>query len=451
MNEIRQTISCKSDFVSIRGHKVNKTMIKHISLTWFVLVLISIITSDIFINFSITNLRTDDIYYQYFYLSHDTGYTHPIDVTKPIRNINDIVLSQINHYQSMNGRFVVHTITQLFCGLLDRNVFNFFNTLVFAGMLLLLPSFFKVKDALMSIIVVCPFWLLFPYKACYTMSIAFAVNYLWTSAACVLFLYLLSNNHTIIKNKIIRYVSFFSFGAIVGSMHEGFTFGIGFALFIHTIICLIKKRSINWPLILGFWIGCMALLASPANLSRIVINHSESTTNILDFIDKRLLVFSHLRRFWIAMVLVIIMSIKEDGYIKFNDKNINLPNIVLGCLLFVLVIGFVNERSLFGIEFFSTLLIINIVCHSRIFNSIAKYIAVLLTFLVIYGCGKIYHYSQIYSDEYTEVCQQIKNNQIIVLNDIQPSFWTKYFNHFNSFEYEINTIKFECEYTKKRK
>lgn len=87
------------------------------------------ILSIVGIAFLILNILTpeylDDYLYKYAFVNGkaDTNY--------PIQTINDIIYSQINHYQAFNGRVLIHTFVQLFTGILGKGVFNLVNALVF--------------------------------------------------------------------------------------------------------------------------------------------------------------------------------------------------------------------------------------------------------------------------------------------------------------------------------
>ena len=58
-------------------------------------------------------LRWDDLMYQYVWLDHkEVNLLHPIDLNNRVDDFQEAFVSQCNHYKVMNGRFIVHYMTQ---------------------------------------------------------------------------------------------------------------------------------------------------------------------------------------------------------------------------------------------------------------------------------------------------------------------------------------------------
>jgi hypothetical protein len=49
-----------------------------------------------------------------------------------VQTFGDVFKSQINHYKHVNGRFIVHTIEQSFCGVIGLDTYYVINALMFA-------------------------------------------------------------------------------------------------------------------------------------------------------------------------------------------------------------------------------------------------------------------------------------------------------------------------------
>lgn len=395
------------------------------------------------------SLRSDDIYYCHKYLSTNKYILpQPINPNQKICCLSDIIDSQINHYQSMNGRFFVHSIVQFFCGIAGKNCFNYFNTIVFLVLLFFICKLCIGENRFTLykvILIIGLFWILFPYKACYSSCIAFSVNYLWSSAFCVLFIYLLSYKEDIYKNKIIIYTICFITCFLIGSMHEGFCMGISFA----SMMIIIQERKYigkyKFILCLGFMLGSLILLCCPANWNNI-IGKANSSTSFVEIINSRLIILYKLRRFWFAFAIMVATIVYKHNYYKINIEYNYIPNIILGQLLFLMVLGYKNDRSLFGIEFFSLLLVLKAISNTIMsrYESFLKIPTILMLFILIYGSTRILHYSKIINNEYNYVVNQYKQKGIIKLQNIETnSFWATYTNRFSSYQWEIDAIIFQ--------
>lgn len=87
-----------------------------------------------------TPLMADDFSFAYMYDRNGAN------ISSPIMNLYDIVISQYNHYFVSNGRTPVQFIEQLFAGLLGRDSFNLFNALIFLLFLWVSASLLVQKE-----------------------------------------------------------------------------------------------------------------------------------------------------------------------------------------------------------------------------------------------------------------------------------------------------------------
>ena len=58
----------------------------------------------------------DDFFYKFVFVNGAP------DFSQPICSIQDIILSQYDHYFTWNGRSIVHLFVQFFSGLLGKNI-----------------------------------------------------------------------------------------------------------------------------------------------------------------------------------------------------------------------------------------------------------------------------------------------------------------------------------------
>lgn len=78
-----------------------------------------------------TLYTSDDFVYRYIYKD-----SLPTGNEEKIKNIFDLVTSQVNHWAIWNGRFTGHSIVQIFMQF-DKVYFNIFNSIVFVLLVVL--------------------------------------------------------------------------------------------------------------------------------------------------------------------------------------------------------------------------------------------------------------------------------------------------------------------------
>ena len=167
-------------------------------------------------------LRWDDLMYQYVWLDHkDANLLHPIDLNNRVDNFQEALVSQCNHYKVMNGRFVVHYMTQCFCGFIGKDVFNYINAIIYILFLLTGIYFTRAFSFSRSIFVITGLWLLPPVQWILSFDVVFPINYLWSATICMAFLVLLHHFSENRSPSLGTNLLLLLFGIICGNFHEG--------------------------------------------------------------------------------------------------------------------------------------------------------------------------------------------------------------------------------------
>ena len=130
--------------------------------------------------FAIISEWNDDAIAYSFYIpgsGEDESFT-------PIATLRDIWESQTNHYSNSNGRFVVHFIVQIFCGLLSKPWFAVINAFAWMALVFCITRFSNnAKDfrtsSLAAILAILLFFTL-PFTP------PFQINYVWTACALLI-------------------------------------------------------------------------------------------------------------------------------------------------------------------------------------------------------------------------------------------------------------------------
>lgn len=333
------------------------------------------------------SLRNDDYMYSFMYVKDSVSdIAHPLDLTHPIKSAGDLFISQYNHYFSMNGRSIVHFVVQLFCGIWGKNVFNICTSLIYIALIIgIVRLVFPIYRTVFHYIgVSLVLWFLLPVSAFYAMGICFAVNYLWSLTACIwfLFFYRKVKNGCKLSPKEYAVILFMSF--LAGWSHESFAIGISGALFIYYLIHMTEFKGREKYLAIVFCLGTSMLILSPGIWVRFTDVNGQA--GWLDFLYSRLGVLLLMKRLLLLIMVLFVLVISKQIRIKdFIEKNRLFCLILCVEVLFIMTVGFVNERSMLGIDFFSILLLLCALTQSRLaYRRHWKYVSVALLVGFIY-------------------------------------------------------------------
>lgn len=207
----------------------------------------------------------DDIMYSYVRENSHINWNHPV------KNLFDVILSQSNDYLERNGRFVAHSIVQLFkSSTIGAYMFFILSSIVFVLLQLGIMRLYQIisNRNYNPILTLFLLFVLLPDPGhTYIGNIAFTVNYLYSSTLMVWTLYWfhrISTEKTIISHRNI-YITIF----LGATMHEGFSVPLS-VFFLYYIIK--HRKSISRPLvyfIIIYWIGAALTVLAPANFNRL--------------------------------------------------------------------------------------------------------------------------------------------------------------------------------------
>lgn len=297
----------------------------------------------------------------------------------PIRNISDIWNSQINHYFNANGRFVVHFIVQIFCGLLSKTWFAIANALVWVLLIYNIASFKPVTPQFKTIAVasILSIFLFFPLA----FTPPFQINYVWVSCAIVIWLKWFFSNKSKSSAIIILY-AIASF--LIGEMHEGFSIPVGGALLYYIISNKGKISLQKWILAGAFGIGACVTTFAPGNFWR--IDHESSAESSSFALIEQIPTI-----IWFPLILLIFFLIcnKSTSFKSFISISENKFLLIAACvsLIFNLYIGNLG-RGIIPYNLFFILLSINYISGKNFSKGIIILGYVVASFFVAF---KVYN------------------------------------------------------------
>lgn len=392
--------------------------------TYYIIIIIFLGGIIFFLNY-FTPLNWDD--YSYKFISEINNENHQL---KLIKNIPDIIYSQYNHYFSTNGRSICHIFVQLFSGIIGKDIFNYFNTVIFISFILLITYYVNKlcpSNILLSFSII---FLLFPAFNETILWMTGSINYLWTCTGIIIFLIILQKNR-IQNNKVFTF-SLFLVGLIVGWSNEGISLPLTGGLIFYLIFNRFNDKEVNLFLIIGFFLGSFICSFAPSTINRSEITQSSITYLLLHKGEAFFIVLSKLRAIYIFIFFFILKYFTEFKERKVLFLNFLKENtILIGSLFFsffiIFLAGQTDTRSAVGVEFFSIILILRLFpFKSKVYNNICKLIFSLIT-IVFMPFILIYSYENYKNFKSIEYQLTKTNNEIILYDDIKiPDIFLHY-------------------------
>ena len=228
---------------------------------------------------SLFPIYIDDWDYSFVYYTNDW-----------LKNFWDVIPSMKTHYTMWGGRLVVHTILQEM--LLAGSPWNdLFNSLMFAGYILLIYFIANKEKAIRPSLLLIIFFLTWFFQADMgesTLWLTGSANYLWGTSIILAFLYpfysFYANNfytHTEynsyeIKDTKLRCILFFICGMVAGWTNENMVVALGFMIVVFLFIVWKTKHKIaKWTIwgLGGMCLGAILMLIAPGNFKRLKIEY----------------------------------------------------------------------------------------------------------------------------------------------------------------------------------
>lgn len=165
------------------------------SLFNYLLICIAIFILIYILNY-FTLYTSDDFVYRYIYKD-----SMPTGNEETVKNIFDLITSQVNHWKIWNGRFTAHSIVQIFMQF-DKLYFNIFNSFIFVMLVALIERISsniikvypeKLRAIYLTILFFMLWWFL-PEIGKTVLWVSGSGNYLWTAVIDLLWIYLFTKS-----------------------------------------------------------------------------------------------------------------------------------------------------------------------------------------------------------------------------------------------------------------
>lgn len=354
------------------------------------------------------------------------------DMSRPIRNVGDIIVSQVNHYIGMNGRSIVHFFVQLFAGLLGKGVFNYCNTLVFTAFVLFVSIYCGARKKswifLFTLTAACILLLITGFNQTMLWQTG-AINYLWSATAITFYLLLLRRD----KGKAVRPFTFLLAicGLMAGWSHEGLSFPLALSLVLYSVF---KRKTISKSqaiAIVAFFMGMLICMFAPSTMGKV----HETGVSIVALISRAVGSLLFLLKFPIVYVLVFFLLIerhfnRETTALQWLNDNLLLVSCIVLAMGINLATGITYKRAAFGFNFYCLLLLVKTVANlpmskrvQQVFTACAMVVSMVTLCFVL-------HFAAKYHNEYKDIIAQMEadGNHCIIKTNIEemPDFALDY-------------------------
>lgn len=297
-------------------------------------------------------LMNDELYYQAVW-HRFFGDNHEM-----IHSLGDVARSQWNHYFTWSGRALVHTVEQIFSGVLPYKWFYPINTLVlivFWALIVAIGAKRLVTRSLWPylIAVVGSVYVLAEAPNLLT-GLNLGVNYLWSGTAMLVAIVLWRRwqgcRFAWWKSALIVLL-----GVALGWTHEGFCAPLSLAFGVYY---LARRKPIRldgalW-LVAGYWLGTLLLVVAPGNYLR-----GATEGNVFN-LSSMLVFLLYIKDFWALVASLALLSIFRLRWVKRWWQGSRFLLILLAIQIVVLLLIHALPRSMMPIDLISIVLLIRL-------------------------------------------------------------------------------------------
>lgn len=352
----------------------------------------------------------------------DWHYNFIFKTTTPIQSVGDIFVSQYHHYFGFNGRVVPHLFVQFFDGLAGKGWFNVANTmmfLLFLHMLVTTVSREKARYFQTLSLAVAALVLLLPAFNLTLLWMSGACNYLWTGVFLLIFHRLLQKEWTV---RPCVHLLFTLFGLFCGWTHEGFVIGLCASYIVYYAINRKELTPSRITLLIGFFVGTLMMVVSPANFHRAMTGlWGGSENGVLWMYGSTLWNMRKLRITLVLIFALLFVYNRRRAYFKMyvRDNMLWIIAMLVSATFLVVIAKTGLVHAMFGIELFALILLLKLCLCIRIPQLVClTWNGIMGIFLIfaIFSCRVNYK-------EYVHQMTQIKdqNNAVIWVNKITIS------------------------------
>lgn len=309
-------------------------------------------------------------------IEDDFYYTYHWKYGSKLTSFWDVLSSQYYHYIDNNGRFVAHTIVQLFDGIWGQTSFAVCNAFAHLFLLWIICKLVKVRFEQTGMIILICCVLIVCLRTCLVAS--HQVGYIWMAALSLGYCYLFLREE---RKPISKWwmLLIIPFSVMAGNGQETFNIGISSALICYAIINIKRMTPIQWAMLFSFGVGVLLIILSPSLMLR--VNDENAKCGSQDSIIRWI---TTLRMTYVLVFLLIYKCRKQKAkLIELYRKNAFWYNAFLFSVLFNLILGIYGYRQLLGIELFASCIVLLLLVKNTINSSGVVFLNVVFIVLLV--------------------------------------------------------------------
>ena len=377
------------------------------------------------LNWYDTPTMSDDVLYHFVW---QNSLDHCKETFQQIENINDVVNSQINHYQYVNGRTVSQGLAQIILNLIPISISKLLNTAFFILLIGFVTLYTAKTKENRLFVAATSFGMTFLMMKGFETGFIWllgAITYLWMLSMTMAFLLMIRwLNQRSMSWKLLPLV-LLSF--IIGWSHEAIAIPLSVAMVVYLTINRknILSKAITYCMI-AYIMGMLMILISPSLWNRADIEGIPLMSRIINGCVN---ILFGIRISWLLVLTIITLFIKRrKDFINTVKEQRYLLIAWIVAIGIVFFCGTTIDRVSICADFIALLIVLNIWQRA----TILRYKKVVISFIIISSIviaipaiyfnylnnqNYQYHDSQL-KDHY---CQLIKVHQI----PVQQNTWMK--------------------------
>ena len=290
--------------------------------------------------------------YVYAFMWYETDFIKALPSSERIASIQDIIISQWNHYFTWGGRVISHFFVQFFM-FIGKEYFNIINTMMFVLLIWLINKISSGSNTFEKfnlIFIFIAIWICTAQLTFTTLWLSGTCNYMWMTIFQLIFL--LPYISALRNNKHQKSFWIIPFGLIAGWSNEaGSLATVTMTLFI--LYFLKHQNKLEFWQIAGaitLILGCAILFAAPGNIARLHFsqpNFHWSVNLIIDYLKGPF--FEILSKNFILILSIVYyflkrkrtnFSINDVLIATFSLGGLIVPIVMLGSPQFLSHVGF---------------------------------------------------------------------------------------------------------------
>ena len=338
------------------------------------------------------------------WLGDEITYNYSFKDGSQITSISDIVPSQIEHYKSINGRTLAHSLCQIYIPFLGKTAFAVSNAFVWVALLLLMANLLSIKYDNWKMMALLASLIFIGFRTKFTPTCQ--IGYPWMFALVTAFLLVLRKFGKEQENpwKSYNLIWAVPFAFIAGWSQEALVIGVAAALGLLVLLNIKKVSLSQWALLVSFAAGVLMVCLSPANLERSGGTPGSSTLlpPVIMGIAK---FFFYLRITYLLIIFVLYLLISKKAKLKELIYSAWFYWVVWTVMLaFNFFISVYGNRQLFGMEFAAIAIIVKYLQlyiipegdkYKKAGNIILATMAVWVAIVAVNNARFISHHSQV--------------------------------------------------------